>query len=834
MAFFVLEMTQSSSTGMLKNYFLVAFRNFWRNKAFSAINILGLAIGISASLIIYLLVHYDFTFDKFEKDRDRIYRVVAMGTFQGNTWHNNCLPEPAGPMVQKDLTGIEITVPFTTADETRVTIPAPDGGQPRVFKKQKDAVYVDDRYFDLIRYSWLAGSPTTSLQQPYQVVLTEKNARLYYPGLNYADIVGKTITFNDTVLATITGIVKDIPENTDFYFNTFISRSTLYTARLKPGGFGKWSWTNSADQLFVRLTPGNTAARIDTQLNRIWKKNNPPNPQDHSNHTMSVLLQPLSDLHFNTDYGVFDESRQAHKPTLYGLLAVAGFLLLLACINFINLSTAQASQRAKEIGIRKTMGSHRRQLTIQFLSETFLLTILATLLSIALTPLLLKVFADFIPEDFHFDLWRQPLVLLFLIVLVLVVSLLAGFYPALVMSAFRPAVVLKNQAFAGSGKTRGAWLRKILTVSQFVIAQVFLIGTLLVTKQISFALSKDLGFRRDAIAYFYTNYNEPTLKRDLLVEKLHELPGIAMISVASNPPAANGTWTSTMTYNDGKKDIIQNVEWKVADSNYFRMFRLHMLAGSTIPQSDTTDAVVINTTYLHILGFQDPQQALNKVLSGGNGKPRIVGVMADFNPRSLREPVKPLLIANGTKANCQCINFALQPNGGNAGAWPATIAKVEAAFKSVYPNDDFEYHFIDDTIAKFYTTEKNTANLLTWSAGLTIFISCLGLLGLVIYITNQRTKEIGIRKVIGASIAQIILLLSRDFLMLIGLAILIAIPIAWWGSYKWLEDFAYRTELSWWIFALGGGALLLIALVVLCLRTFRAAAANPVNSLRSE
>ncbi|HTR28690.1 MAG TPA: FtsX-like permease family protein [Puia sp.] len=818
---------------MLKNYFRVAFRNFRRNKAFSAINILGLAIGISASLIIVLLVYYDFTFDKFEKDRDRIYRIVATGTFEGNTWHGNALSEPMGPAVEKDMTGLDVVVPFTTADEMRVTVPSGDGGRLQIFRKQKDAVYADKRYFDLIRYTWLAGSPAASLSQPYQVVLTEKKARLYFPKLNYNDIVGKTITFNDTILAAVTGIVKDISENTDFYFNTFISRSTIYTSRLKPEGFGKWGWTNSADQLFVRLSPGNTAARTVAQLNRLWKKYNPPDPNNHGGGTFSVELQPLADIHFNTDYGVFDESRQAHKPTLYGLLAVAGFLLLLACINFINLSTAQASQRAKEIGIRKTMGSHRRQLTAQFLTETFVLTILATLLSIALTPLLLKVFGDFIPEDFHFSPLRQPLLLVFLVVLVIVVSILAGLYPAIVMSAFKPVMVLKNQAFAGSGKTRGAWLRKTLTVSQFVIAQVFLIGTLLVTKQISFALSKDLGFRRDAIVYFRTNYNEPPQKRDALVQQLHELPGIAMISIASNPPSSNGTWTSTMTYNDGKKEIIQNVEWKVADSNYFRMFGLHLLAGNAITQSDTTNSIVINTAYLHILGFQDPRQAVDKIISGGRGKQRIVGVMADFNQRSIHESIKPLLIANGTKTS-ECINIALRPQNGNTGAWPATMAKIEKAFKTIYPNDDFEYQFIDDTIAKFYTAEKNTANLLVWSAGLTIFISCLGLLGLVIYITNQRTKEIGIRKVIGASITQIIFLLSKDFLKLIGLAILIAIPIAWWGANKWLEDFAYKTQLNWWVFALGGAALLVIALIVLCLRTFRAAAVNPVRSLRSE
>jgi putative ABC transport system permease protein len=817
---------------MLKNYFLVALRNFWRNKAFSAINILGLAIGISASLIIFLLVNYDFTFDKFENAGDRIYRVVAEGTFNGNSWQSNCLSEPMGGVVEKELTGIEVTAPFTSVYLMRVTIPYPDANRPLVLKKQKDIVYADKRYFDLVGYTWLAGSPAVSIGQPYQVVLTEKNAQLYFPHLNYTDIIGKSITFDDTVQATVTGIVKNIDHNTDFYFNTFISRSTLNTSRLKPEGYGQWGYTTSNDQLFVRLVPGNTAAKMEPRLNRLYKKYNPPDPKNPNSVTINILLQPLADLHFNTDYGVFDQSRQAHKPALYGLLAVAGFLLLLACINFINLTTAQASQRAKEIGIRKTMGSQRRQLTFQFLSETFLLTLLATLLSILLTPFLLKVFGDFIPPDFKFNLAKEPMVLVFLIALIVAVSLLAGFYPALVMSSLKPVLVLKNQAFAGSGKTRGAWLRKVLTVSQFIIAQVFLIGTLLVTKQISYSLNKDLGFRRDAIVYFQTNFRESHQKVQVLINKLNQIPGIAMISLANEPPTSFRMMGTSVTYNDGKKEIHESVQVKVGDSNYFRMFGLHLLAGAPAPQSDTTNSVVINSTLMHKLGIQDPHAALGKVLKGW-GDPHIVGVMADFNQRSLHEPIKSLMAANGTSGST-CINIMLRRQNGDAGAWPATMAKVEQAFKSVYPNDDFESEFLDETIAKFYTTEKNTARLLIWSAGLTIFISCLGLLGLAIYITNQRTKEIGIRKVIGASISQIVLLLSKDFLKLIGLAILIAIPIAWWGSNKWLEDFAYKTSLSWWIFALGGGGLLLVALIVLCLRTFRAAATNPVNSLRSE
>ena len=400
------------------------------------------------------------------------------------------------------------------------------------------------------------------------------------------------------------------------------------------------------------------------------------------------------------------------------------------------------------------------------------------------------------------------------------------------LSGFKPILVLKNQAFANSGKTRSAWLRKSLTVSQFVIAQVFIIGTLLVAKQISYALNKDLGFKRDAIVYFRTNYREETKKKPVLLDKLKSIPGVALVSISSNPPSSNGTWTSTMNFDDGKKEIRQNVEVKLADSNYFRMYGLRLLAGTSAPQSDTTTAVVINETYLHILGYQDPNKVLNKQIDW-NGKPHIVGVAADFFPRSLREAIKPLVIANGTK-DANVFNITLQTRTADGSNWTATLASIERAFHSVYPNDDYEYQFVDETIARFYTAEKNISQLLAWATGLTIFISCLGLLGLVIYVTNQRTKEIGIRKVIGASVTNLIMLLSRDFLKLIALAIVIAVPISWWGSQKWLENFAYKTSLSWWIFAAGGGALLLIALIILCIRTLRAAMVNPVESLRTE
>jgi len=816
---------------MLKNYFRVALRNFWRNKTFSFINILGLSIGISASLVIFLLVQYDFSFDKFEKDGSRIYRVVVDYKGPKNTGHNGCLSEPWADAIKKSVTGTAMVVPIRTLDNTRVTIPYPDPNHPLSLHKQKDLLAADANYFNMLGYTWLAGSPSTAVAQPYQVVLTEKNAKLYYAGLPYADILGKPIILDDTIHATISGIVKDLPGNTEFYFGAFLSRPTYYTARMQPEGFGKWGYVNSADQLFVELTPQAKPASIDAQLTKFqlehWK------PEPGSGNETIVHLQPLSDLHFNLDYGVFDESRQAHKPTLYGLLAVAAFLLLLACINFINLTTAQASQRAKEIGIRKTLGSQRRQLMIQFLAETFVLTSMATILSIILTPFLLKVFSDFIPGDFHFNLLRQPGIIGFLIILVVAVALISGIYPALVLSGFKPILVLKNQVYSNAGNNRSAWLRKSLTVFQFVIAQVFIIGTLLVAKQISFAVNKDLGFKKDAIVYFRTDYHkEARNKKPVLLDKLKAIPGVAMVSISSNPPSSNGTWSSTMTFNDGKKEIKDNIQVKLADSNYFRMYALRLLAGTSAPQSDTTTAVVINENYLHLLGYQDPRAVIGKQIKWDTNR-MILGVVADFHPRSLREPIKPLVIANGT-ARADVFNIALQPRNADGSNWTATLAAIEKAFHSTYPNDDYEYHFVDDTIAKFYTAEKNISRLLLWATGLTIFISCLGLLGLVIYITNQRTKEIGIRKVIGASVLQIVTLLSKDFVKLIAIAVVIALPIAWWGGQKWLENFVYKTTLSWWVFIAGAAALLFVALVILGLRTLKAATANPVNSLRSE
>lgn len=406
------------------------------------------------------------------------------------------------------------------------------------------------------------------------------------------------------------------------------------------------------------------------------------------------------------------------------------------------------------------------------------------------------------------------------------------------MSSFKPVLVLKGNAFSGGGKSRSVWLRKTLTVIQFVIAQVFVIATVLVGKQINYLLTADMGFKKDAILYFNTNYSSDlSAQKFILRDRLKALPGVAMVSLSNTPPSYDGgNRGGMMKYNDGKKELTTEVKIKLADSNYIRLYNMKLVAGTNLPNSDTIKAILINETYARELGFKTPQEAIGKYINWndwGIGKVPIAGVLQDFHLKSFHEVIKPLVISSRANEHLT-VNVALQPQNAEGTNWKNTIAQIQKTWKEVYPNDELQYHFMDETVAKYYEAEQNISSLLAWATGLSIFISCLGLLGLVIYITNQRTKEIGIRKVIGATVTQLVTLLSKDFLRLVVIAFVIAVPIAWWGSHAWLQNFAYKTTLNWWIFLAGGVSMLLIAFVILGIRTFKAARANPVTALRSE
>ena len=645
-------------------------------------------------------------------------------------------------------------------------------------------------------------------------------------------MLGKQIVYDDSLPAQVSGIVADLDDQgkTDFNFTEFISLPTI----LRNSSFRKhmywdeWNSTTSDQQVWLQLSPATTTASVEKRLKAIFDQHQGKDAKEN-NYTWTYVLQPLHDIHFNEHYGNFD-SPVAHKSTLLGLTLVAGFLILIACINFINLSTANAAQRAKEIGVRKTLGSSRGQLMFQFLGETFLVTLSATVLSVVLTPLILHLFSNFIPKDLQFSP-THFFVIVFLVSLLVSVTLLAGFYPAWMLSSANTLEVLKNRAYAGTNTTRRAWLRKSLTVSQFVIAQFFVIGALMVGKQIRFMLNTDLGFSKQAIVSIDIPFSDTSLThKKYVLGQLQNVTGVQGVTMSNDMPSSGGWWTTRIEYNAGKKPVQTNVETKAVDNHYLNLLQIPLLAGRDMPAGDTAREIIINETYLHELGFKQPAEAVGKTLKWNDNLVSIAGVFRDFHAHTLNFKINPMALVRD--AGQLRVMMASLP--ADHAHWPAVIAAIKKTYLTAWPGEEFKYVFLDESINNAYEDVQHTSQLISWATGLTIFICCLGLLGLVIYTTTHRAKEIGIRKVLGASVAQIMGLLSGDFIKLVALAFIIATPLAWWAVHTWLNDFVFRTSMSWWIFGISGIGMIFLALLTLSVQTIRTAMANPVNSLRSE
>ncbi|PJJ79750.1 ABC transporter permease [Mucilaginibacter auburnensis] len=807
---------------MFKHYLKTAFRHFSRHKLTAAINVLGLSVGISAALVIFIIVKYDYSFDKYQPDNDRIYRVVT----DGDGWKNSGVPVPFVQAFKQNSGGVSAIAPiFDYGWNTPVSIPEGSNKVDKLFKNQQGIVFTDAGYFDIFPYTWIAGNASSALKQPYGLVLSDERAKLYFPDVAPEHLVGRTVIFNDTVKTTITGIVAANKALSDFKYDAFVSLSTVYNTGLKTYyQTDVWGSTNSSNQIFVKLAPNVSEARINKQIanifDRFGEKNNNGIKTIHR-------LQALSNIHTNPSY-----DGQVNPETLRNLTILAIFLLALGAINFVNLSTAQASERAKDIGIRKTLGSLKTQLIAQFLTETFLLTTFTAIVSLALLPLLLMVFGSFIPEGLTaVYILREPMVWVFLLLLIITVSLIAGLYPAFVLTRFKPVSVLKNTVVSSSGASRSSWLRSTLIVSQFVIAQVFVIAVMVVNKQVQFAMQKDMGFRKNAVINFIIprNFAKPDDKGFILKNKLNALPGVEAVSLGNQTPAFAGSMETSISYKEKGKDVTLSVASRNGDTSYLKVYQIPLIAGRNIVASDTANELLINETLAKQLGFMQPAKAVGHTLDFGGPKP-IVGVMRDFNQASVRRAVAPLVYFAAPKFG-YVMHIALVADHTT---WQKTIAQIQSAWKGVYPDVDFEYHFLDEKMENFYQNERQLSSLLTWSAGVSILISCLGMLGLVIFMTNKRVKEIGIRRVLGATITEIVTLLSADFAKLLLLAFAIAAPIAWWQMNKWLQSFAYHAPLSWWLFLLSGLLMVTIALIIVGLRAGKAALANPVQSLRTD
>ncbi len=823
---------------MLRNYFKIAFRTLSKNRAYTAINIVGLSIGICACVVIYLLVSFELSHDTFHADKERIYRVVSHIGIAGETYKNSGVAAPLPWAAKREMTGAEVVSAFHVKYIDRVFVPLGNGktktietGMGGWEPDKMGFIAADPQYFGVFKYGWLVGNPKQSLAEPFKVVLTESRAKVYFGDTPLDKIIGRTLRyadFGDTVTVSISGIVEDWKQNTDLHFTDFISLTTIQKTKWKDNAqFESWTSTNSSSQMFVKLAGNTTPRQVVAQLNAI-KDKNIKDPADRKGRRF--LLQPLADIHYNADFGG-DYVRLAHLPTLYALMGVAGFLLLIAAINFINLATAQSARRAKEIGVRKVLGSSRAGLILQFMSEAFLIVFCAVLLSLLCVNPVLSAFKDFIPTGVEFHLLR-PEILLFTLAITVAATFLSGFYPALVLSSYLPVLSLKGQTNAkGSQK---AYLRKTLIVFQFSISTAFIMATIIVGTQINFMLGKNMGFKKDEIVHFETNWQDKSNRKRVLLNELRQLPEVEMASLSYSTPARQGYSTTTLTFNNGKKKLEVTAHQKSGDAEFVKLYGIKIVAGRNISDSDTIREFLINETFARQLGFKNPAQAIGQFLSmNENVKLPIVGVVADFHVQSLHTAIQPVFIASQNKYSTT-ISIRLRTKGRQVGDFKGAMAKVEGKWKKLFPGEKFQYAFFDATIAKFYENERKIARIVNTATFLAIFIACLGLFGLVTFTAEQRTKETGIRKILGASVSQIVALLSKDFLVLVLIAFVIAVPIAWYGMNRWLQDFAYRIEISWWVFALSGVVAVFIALLTVSFQAVKAALANPVKSLRSE
>ncbi|GAB4027582.1 FtsX-like permease family protein [Spirosoma gilvum] len=815
---------------MLLNYLKIAIRNLSRNRLTTLLNVAGLSVGVASCLVIYLIVQFELSFDKRVPDREQVYRLVSKFKFGDDFYHNPGLSAPIPELVRTKLTGVRTIAPFHSSSFQVVEVPRP-GKEPLQVRAGKDGpewmVSTNEAFFEILPREWLAGSPKTSLSKPGQVVLTEKQARLYFgdasPALVGRQLIGKQ--YKDTLMLTVSGLIKDLETPSDFDFQAFISLSTQTTSKKRRDnlGYNQWNSTNSSSQCLLKLAPGTGPKRVGEQTTKLAEANVPP---EEDSGDRWLLLQPLADVHFNADYA--SGHHIAHKPTLLILGLVGGFLLLLACINFINLATAQSTQRAKEIGIRKSLGSERKQLMAQFLGETLLLTLLAGLLSILLSQAALTYLDKIVPKGVVLD-YTRPSLYLFLLGVALITALLAGFYPGTLLARLSPVATLRNQTGQASGN---ATLRKGLIVGQFTIAQVFIIGALLVGQQLRFMINADQGFQREAIVTFHT----PTSSffngdhhdvRFTLADRIRKLAGVEQVSMANQTPLSGGWSTSTLEFTGKKGKSEVNVYRKEVDTNFIALYGLKLLAGRNLVASDTANEFVINETLARHMGYQKPSQAIGKMLA----KMPIVGVIRDFNHRSLHNTIQPTALMS-QKENLHMFNVRFRRTG--ATSFDQTLAQVKALWDGTYPGETFEPKFVDESIAELYGTERDLGKLISLATGIAVFISCLGLFGLVTFTAERRTKEIGIRKILGASVASLAALLSKDFLVLILIAIVIASPLAWWGVRTWLDGFAYRIDLPWGMFILAGMLVIGIALLTVSFQSIKAALMNPVKSLKAE
>lgn len=803
---------------MIYNYLKTAWRNLLRNKSYMLINVLGLTVGIAACLLIFMVVRFETSFDNFHPKRNNVYRVVSEFETEDGVSHSPGAPFPVIPALRIDFPQMKQVAGIMQSINDQVTIPTDDATPQKKFLES--FYFAEPQFFSLFNFPWLAGDPKTSLTDPGNVVITRKLAEKYFT--DWKSAMGKTITRNNKEVYKISGILENVPANTDFPLTHVASYSSIKNTNVARN-LNDWISTFSGSYAFVEMPDNYSVEQFNKDLRNFVKKHKPVEYQKDK-----LIAQPLTAIHFDDEFGTYG-GHTFSKSLITALILIGIFLLVIACVNFINLATAQAVNRAKEVGVRKVLGSNRQQLAFQFLSETGLITFIALLIAIIVAMVTLPFLNKLLETSMTFSFVKEPALIVFLLATGLVVTLLSGLYPAFVISGYNPINALKSKVAARSGS--GITLRRGLVILQFTIAHILIIGMIIVVSQMRFFKNATLGFDKASIINVpLPNDSISKLAFTPLHNQLKQNPNILHASFSFASPSADGNWQSDFRYDHSAKNLNWTANLKWADTGYFATYNLKFVAGRPYYHSDTVREFVINETLMRKLGVRDPQQAIGKELNFWDGSMvgPIVGVVRDFNSYSLREPMAPVVL--GTFRDVyQTINIKIKP-----GKDKETLAFVEQHWNKAFPDYVYEHRFLDETIAGFYRQENQLSILYRIFAGIAIFISCLGLYGLVSFMAAQRTREVGIRKVLGASIGNIVYLLSKEFSLLIIIAFAIAGPIAWYIMHNWLQNYTYRVNMGVWVFLAAMIGSMVIAWITVGHRAIKAAVANPVKSLRTE
>ncbi|TKT88201.1 FtsX-like permease family protein [Dyadobacter frigoris] len=799
---------------MIQNYFKIAFRNLQKNKLYSFINLTGLTLGLGVAIALFWIVRFEYSFDNYHSKADRIYRVSSTDKFGAEQSH---IPQGVIKALNTQIPGVEMAANLQAVSSASIKVGT------EIFD-QKNVFFSPPQILKILDAKWIEGSPENSLSAVGNVVLDEETAKKLFHG---DDAMHKTFRFDNQVDLTVSGIIKKVPSNSEFPFQMIISRETWKQMQPEFQNEEYWGGGDSMNQGFVLMKEKSSPESVNRQLTKMVQK--------HKYETIisSYELQPISKMHFDT----YKDSYNYSMPQwlIYTLISIGLFLIFIACINFVNLATVQAIQRSREIAMRKILGSGKGQLIAQFFGETFVLVFIALLLGSFFATNLIQYSAELINTKVADSAVWGFSTMVFLFFLGLVVTLLAGIYPAMLLTGFQPIKALQNKVFVPTGK--GISLRSTLVVLQFVIAQVLIICTILGIKQIRYFYEKDLGFEKSAILTIPMPERGNNNLRERFRQDLSRHAEIKGVTFGLTTPASkrNHWWGTVLNPNfqgNEKSFRIQHV-----DTNYFSFFHIPLLAGRGLTSSDTTTGmktssentdVLINEKAARDMGFKDPEKALGQRLEIWDGKATVVGVVKNYYSESLKGNLMPHVFLYRSW-NFQLASIRIDP------AHKAeAIQHIGQDWKVLFPNNYYDPKFLEDDIKSFYDNEQKLSNFLTLFAGVGIIIGSLGLFGLVSFVVTQRTKEIGVRKVLGATVGSIITLLSRDFLAMVAIAFVIASPLAWYVMKVFLSDYTYKIDIEIWVFAIAGIVTIGVAFLTVSFQSIKAALMNPVKSLKSE